>query len=345
MNKQGNPLVSFFVMAYNQEAFVQQAIDGAFAQTYQPLEILLSDDCSTDGTFGIMQEMARAYDGPHRIILNKNHENLGIVGHINRIMKVTRGELVVASAGDDISVADRTARLAAAWEYGGGCVHLVHSAVCHISREGSAGEIGYPPQELMDRPDQTIFDALGWIGNHLGSTAAWTRQIFETFGELPKDVLIEDAPIFYRALLIGKQCYINEPLVLYRSEGISARRNVTPGHWRLYSSNRNHFKWRAAVAKNLIKDISVCRTEDAEILVNICQHRISRFERRDRYANMSARNRAMYVFSAIKESFREKSHEPVWEWLVYTFEPITLKILNRRGFGIWTKIKKKMSHM
>ena len=52
-----------------------------FAQIYSPFEIILSDDCSPDGTFKIMQEMVEAYKGPHEFVLNRNEENLGIGGH------------------------------------------------------------------------------------------------------------------------------------------------------------------------------------------------------------------------------------------------------------------------
>ena len=57
------PLVTFALFAYNQEQFIREAVEGAFAQTYEPLEIILSDDCSTDRTFEIMQEMASACEG------------------------------------------------------------------------------------------------------------------------------------------------------------------------------------------------------------------------------------------------------------------------------------------
>ena len=43
----GAPLVTFALFAYNQERYVREAVEGAFAQTYQPLEIILSDDCSS----------------------------------------------------------------------------------------------------------------------------------------------------------------------------------------------------------------------------------------------------------------------------------------------------------
>src|SRR6056297_466684 len=95
------PLVTFAVIAYNQERFIREAIEGAFAQTYQPLEIILSDDCSPDSTFEIMQEMAAAYGGPHGVILNRNQSNLGIVPHIDRVMTIVTGEFIVINAGDD----------------------------------------------------------------------------------------------------------------------------------------------------------------------------------------------------------------------------------------------------
>ena len=47
------PLLTFAVGAYNQERFIREAVESAFAQTYSPLEIVLSDDCSRDRTFEI----------------------------------------------------------------------------------------------------------------------------------------------------------------------------------------------------------------------------------------------------------------------------------------------------
>lgn len=60
------PLVTFKLFAYNQEDYTREAVQGAFAQADEPLEIILSDDCSCDRTYQIMQEMAVAYRGPHQ---------------------------------------------------------------------------------------------------------------------------------------------------------------------------------------------------------------------------------------------------------------------------------------
>lgn len=105
------PLVTFALFAYNQEHFIRDAIRGALSQTYEPLEIILSDDCSSDRTFEIMQEMADAYEGPHRVRLNRSPENLGILGHLIDVGREARGSILVVAAGDDISKPERVAAL------------------------------------------------------------------------------------------------------------------------------------------------------------------------------------------------------------------------------------------
>jgi glycosyltransferase involved in cell wall biosynthesis len=57
-NPTDRSLVTFALFAYNQEKYIREAVEGALAQTYEPLEIILSDDCSSDRTFETMREMA-----------------------------------------------------------------------------------------------------------------------------------------------------------------------------------------------------------------------------------------------------------------------------------------------
>src|SRR3954464_9261148 len=109
------PLLTFFVAAFNQEAFVRHAVESALAQTYSPLEVILSDDCSSDRTFEIMQKIAAEYHGPHQVIMNRNPVRQSLGGHLNRIVAIARGELIVGAAGDDISLLDRTVAIYEAW--------------------------------------------------------------------------------------------------------------------------------------------------------------------------------------------------------------------------------------
>lgn len=110
------PLVTFALFAYNQEHYVREAIEGAFAQTYSPLEIILSDDCSTDGTFAIMQEMAAAYTGPHRVVARQSPQNRRVLRHVLDVARLAQGKYMIVAAGDDISLPQRTEKLVEVFE-------------------------------------------------------------------------------------------------------------------------------------------------------------------------------------------------------------------------------------
>ncbi|MBK9785786.1 MAG: glycosyltransferase family 2 protein [Betaproteobacteria bacterium] len=110
MNEPNRPLVTFALFAYNQEKYIREAVVGALQQDYSPIEIIISDDCSTDKTFEIIQELSEEYEGCAKIILNRNKKNVGLIGHINKVMDIASGELVIVAAKDDISLSDRVSK-------------------------------------------------------------------------------------------------------------------------------------------------------------------------------------------------------------------------------------------
>lgn len=208
-------LVTFVVMAWRQEAMVRAAIEGAFAQTHPRMEILLSDDASPDGTFAVMEEMAAAYAGPHAVRLNRNPENLGLLGHIHRVFDLARGELIVYNAGDDVSVPDRAARLHQAWQAAGRPA-LVHSNVTDLD----AGGHPLPRQRDRDRHAQLEAKSLEELAvaknTGIGATAAWSPELIRRFGPITETGLFEDRVFYFRARLLGPVAYVDDRLVGYR---------------------------------------------------------------------------------------------------------------------------------
>lgn len=83
---------------------MRETLEAALAQSYSPLEIVISDDCSTDGTAAVIQEVLAAYSGDHRLIFNVNERNLGIGGHVSKVLlELSNGDYFVLVGGDDIS--------------------------------------------------------------------------------------------------------------------------------------------------------------------------------------------------------------------------------------------------
>ena len=220
------PLLSLALVTYNQEQFIAQAVQSAFAQTYSPLEIILSDDGSTDGTFGILREMASRYCGPHRIVLNRNEQNIGLARHVNQIARLARGELVIAAAGDDLSVPDRAEILFKAWNDSGRRAACLHSRVTHIDPAGQLAEppawehLGEPTYRIISQPISPLQYVKTQQPDVMGCSCAWSTSLFQTFGDLPEDVIHEDNAIVLRALLTGGSIlFIDTPLVQYRVHG------------------------------------------------------------------------------------------------------------------------------
>lgn len=213
------PLATFCVTAYNQERFVREAIEGAFAQTYSPLEILLSDDCSTDRTFEIMQEMAGAYRGPHIVRLNRNPRNLGTARHLGRQLELISAEFRVGSAGDDVSLPERTEKLMSAFREGGESVQCVSSNAQIIDANGRI-QGQFMKADQGNHIDAAIpFFSTTRAASVLGATAAFRRRVFDLFGPLATGMVQEDLALAFRCRLLGSIMYLAEPLVLYRRHG------------------------------------------------------------------------------------------------------------------------------
>jgi glycosyltransferase involved in cell wall biosynthesis len=221
------PLVTFALFAYNQERYIREAIEGAFSQDYGNLEIILSDDCSSDNTFSIIQEMAENYSGPHRIVINRNSRNLNVAGHFNVVAEMSKGELLIASAGDDISFPERSKAITEEWQRNGKCSIAIYSDFIPVDSESN---VVSDFAENVFRGTITLEDAAKGGLHVLGATAAYSMDLFTSFPKINSDVRHEDRVLPFRALLMsGACCLVDEKLVQYRVEGGVSRGKPNDG--------------------------------------------------------------------------------------------------------------------
>ena len=140
------PLVSFCITCYNQERYIVDTLNAALKQTYRPLEIVISDDCSSDGTNEVIQshvEMYRKNGGDIPIVYNRNLKNLGNLGNWLLFGGLAHGELLVKADGDDYSLPERCAKIVEAWTRNGRRAKCIsHRAIGFDRRLRSLGLIG-----------------------------------------------------------------------------------------------------------------------------------------------------------------------------------------------------------
>jgi glycosyltransferase involved in cell wall biosynthesis len=215
------PLVSVLLIAYRQQDLIADALESVLAQDYSPLEIIASDDCSPDGTFDVMADVVRRYAGPHRVILNRNEKNEGISAHLSKLAGMSRGELLVIAAGDDVSKPERCRRLVEFWLAHNCMPDLIASDLIELDAQGDTHARVAP----TDLGGYRSFD--DWLANrpHLvGAAHAWSRRLFDRFGGMMPGAMAEDQIMTFRAIMGGGALSLREPLVCYRHGGLSRKR-------------------------------------------------------------------------------------------------------------------------
>lgn len=214
------PAATLALFAYNQEDYVRAAIEGAFAQDFGDLEIILSDDCSSDRTFAIMQEMAAAYDGPHRVIARQERPNAGPVQHLINVARAATGNLLVVNAGDDISYPNRVSALHQAWqETGAAALSSWHDEIDEAGKL-LAKDISFPPSEVgqrifRDQPTAQRNDGL--IEAVPGFCAAYPRKFWADLPDPPTRLFVEDGLASALVILRGERVHrVPRSLIAYR---------------------------------------------------------------------------------------------------------------------------------
>lgn len=94
-----SPLVSILIPVYNRRELVKESIESALSQTWENTEIIVVDNCSTDGTY---EELCRCYGDNTKIRLYQNSSNIGPVNNWKVCLEKASGKYVKILFSDDL---------------------------------------------------------------------------------------------------------------------------------------------------------------------------------------------------------------------------------------------------
>lgn len=242
---------TLFLLTYNQQETVEAAALSCLNQTCEPIEIIFSDDCSSDGTLAKLHNIAAQYQGQHHLRVRQNFENLGIARHYNQAVCEASAELIVVAAGDDISAPHRVSRILEYWRASQGQLALIASYAMGIDNNGKTSKL------IQTGHLEKWRNAQAWCKKRpyvIGATFAFHKKIFSVFGPLSEGVDYEDQVLSFRAASMGGGVTIQEPLVQYRQGGLSSSQSA--GHEALLSQAQNKYRRQLAVYTQITEDLA-----------------------------------------------------------------------------------------
>jgi len=214
MNKKDAPLVSIILICYNQEKFIAEALEGIFSQTYSPLEIIIVDDCSTDGTPDIIKKRLKFESNASDVHFIQNPKNLDATNSSLIGFNKARGDFFILSCGDDIMLPEMVAEMVLTWQK-----HQVSLVTMNASYINENSELLERTYRQLDVEADDSFETLARDGSNaccFGPAIGFERDLYKQYGWPPSYLNGFDIMMPFWAYLQKGARFINKLLFKYR---------------------------------------------------------------------------------------------------------------------------------
>ncbi len=216
----GRPLVSIIINNYNYDRYLRAAIDSALTQTYSPVEVIVVDDGSTDGS----RKTIESYGERIAPIFKTNG---GQGSAFNAGFAASRGEIVIFLDADDELLPETIDQVVKAWRPG---VTKVQFQLELVDEHDQPLGMRVPPFDGFI-PNGDIRDRIVRFGEYPTSPSsanAYARSVLNRLMPLDEAfwLLAADKPLFFLAPFFGDVVSICAPL----------------GHYRIHAANDSGFK-------------------------------------------------------------------------------------------------------
>ncbi len=306
--------VTIGIPTRNRSVFVVRAVRSALAQTYADIEVVVSDNASTDDT---PERLAEIVDP--RLVRIRQPSDIGMVGNFNACVRNATGEFFLMLSDDDVLEPSAIERLRRPFEQppeGAGSIGLSWCPCVILNDRGEAmwtTQAG-PPLESSTAMVTGLFD--GDRGPRLCSVMVRTADVLSVGGynEERHGVLCDYGNWARVAFRYDSVVCIPQPLSRYTLHGSSLTRSSSCDHWRILAEN---------ICEDLVSELRACGKTDAiKSLVAANRHGIT---------NLVA---TILIQSVGRPGWVRHAFREVIAMRRYTFTPFAARRLLRDGFKI-----------
>jgi glycosyltransferase involved in cell wall biosynthesis len=214
------PLVSICSPCYNHEKYLEDYFLGIINQTYDNLELILIDDCSTDSSVDIIRRwMPQLKKRFKNVIFIENDVNLGVVRNCNKTLTYAQGEYIRFLATDDTllkhDIQSKVSLMEEHKDWG-----ICYGRAIVVDKDFHYGDDTRnkyitPSLPRIMEGDQFFKKLL--YGNFIYAlTVMFRKSIFDTFGYFDENIEYEDYEYWLRISRFIKAGYANLPSACYR---------------------------------------------------------------------------------------------------------------------------------
>jgi|SRR2546423_3384603 len=208
----GASLVSIGLPVYNGELSLREALDALLAQDYPNIELIISDNASTDGTREICREYA-ARDS--RVRYYRNETNLGAGENFNRVLDLSAGNYFMWAAHDDWWHPSNIRRCVEVLEQNPQAVLCSTAFTIH----DESGKRSTPPHNIIEAPSQSrakrIYQLLSYDEHAISIYGVHRAELLRKVNRF-KPVWGTDVVLLTELCLLGPILAVPESLFSYR---------------------------------------------------------------------------------------------------------------------------------
>lgn len=234
------PLVSVCIITYNSSEFIVEALDSVFEQTYDNIELIVSDDCSQDNTVEIcrqwMDEHAQRFVQTDVLTVEKN---TGVSANCNRAVRKGTGSYIKLFAGDDRllpnCISDNIDYVQNHNE-----TDLLFSDM-KLFGQGQSGDAISSPSVFFNHLTPYQFKIWQLVYSLLPAPCCFMkRSAYTQLGGYDESIpMMEDKPFWVKAIFAGLVIkYLPTPTVCYRVTPKSLSQSKTNSNYQKFADSR-----------------------------------------------------------------------------------------------------------
>lgn len=209
LNKESDIQVSVCVVTYNQEKYIAECLESLVTQqTSFKFEIIVGEDCSTDGTRAIVQQYVEQY--PDLVIPLFHENNVGAVENVKRVYKAAKGKYIAHMDGDDMALPNKLQKQFNILENNPDCSICVHNMLA-IDSEGNSTKRVF---KCFPEKKYTLLDVYLINPFFIHSSKMFVNKIDEYIDQLNVNAL--DIEFHIEQAKQGNIYFLHEELGIYR---------------------------------------------------------------------------------------------------------------------------------